>query len=75
MSVGLVRDVLMSADEEVGRPAADLGEPAVVEGRVSLEVEVVEVAAFGVGVDAVAELLEDDVVEDCLGGRARTFWA
>ena len=65
--VGVVGDELggdrlicLAADEDVGVPAAV--DPAVVEDDVALEVEAVEVAALGVGVDAPAELLKDDVV-------------
>jgi hypothetical protein len=45
-------------------------ETSVIEGGVALVVQVVEVAAFGVAVDAVAELFEEDVVVDFLGGVA-----
>ena len=65
--VGVVGDELggdrlicLAADEDVGVPAAV--DPAVVEDDVALEVEAVEVASLGVGVDAPAELLKDDVV-------------
>jgi hypothetical protein len=70
---GVVGTCSRAVGQNVAGPAVLDGDSAVVEGGITLEVEAVQLAAYGIGMDPVAEVVEDDVVVDELSGSRRRF--